>query len=103
VILPQDELKSLIRAGIPHQYRAQIWNQCIEFRVRDTKKMAGKDYYQNILGSMAGKFSPAAKQIELDLLRTLPNNKHYDKPDSDGVRICHVRLVTKVTKDLHQS
>lgn len=24
-------------------------------------------------------------QIELDLLRTLPNNKHYDTPHADGV------------------
>ncbi|XP_031556555.1 TBC1 domain family member 2B-like [Actinia tenebrosa] len=79
------ELKTLTRAGIPHQYRAQIWKQCIEVYVRETKKVAGKDYYTKILASMAGKFSPAAKQIELDLLRTLPNNKHYDKPDSDGI------------------
>lgn len=87
-LLPfQVELKTLTRSGIPHQYRAQIWRQCIEVYVRETKKVAGKDYYQKILASMAGKFSPAAKQIELDLLRTLPNNKHYDKPDSDGVRI----------------
>jgi hypothetical protein len=28
--------------------------------------------------------SPAAKQIELDLLRTLPNNKHYESPHSSG-------------------
>ena len=27
---------------------------------------------------------PAAKQIELDLLRTLPNNKHYESPHSPG-------------------
>ena len=24
-------------------------------------------------------------QIELDLLRTLPNNKHYDSPNADGI------------------
>ena len=24
-------------------------------------------------------------QIELDLLRTLPNNKHYDGPHADGI------------------
>ena len=28
--------------------------------------------------------SPAAKQIELDLLRTLPSNKHYDSPHASG-------------------
>ena len=30
---------------------------------------------------------PAAKQIELDLLRTLPNNKHYESPHSPGTCI----------------
>ena len=24
-------------------------------------------------------------QIELDLLRTLPNNRHYDGPNADGI------------------
>lgn len=27
----------------------------------------------------------AVNQIELDLLRTLPTNKYYDKPDAKGV------------------
>ena len=49
--------------------------------------MAGPKYYQNLLESIEGKFSPAAKQIGLDLLRTLPNNLHYEKPDSPGVRL----------------
>ena len=33
------------------------------------------------------KSNPATKQIELDLLRTLPNNKHYDTIESPGVSI----------------
>ena len=28
---------------------------------------------------------PFTFQIELDLLRTLPNNKHYDSPNADGI------------------
>ncbi|XP_014401744.1 PREDICTED: TBC1 domain family member 2B [Myotis brandtii] len=47
------ELKSLIRAGIPHEHRSK---------------------------------NPASQQIELDLLRTLPNNKHYAGPASDGIQ-----------------
>ena len=34
---------------------------------------------------MAQNLTPAAKQIELDLLRTLPTNKHYDGPHADGI------------------
>ena len=33
----------------------------------------------------AGQTSVAVNQIELDLLRTLPTNKYYDKPDAQGV------------------
>ena len=49
--------------------------------------MAGESYYDRLLESINGKATPAAKQIELDLLRTLPNNKHYDRPDADGVSV----------------
>ena len=34
----------------------------------------------------AGQSSVAVNQIELDLLRTLPTNKYYDKADAQGVR-----------------
>jgi hypothetical protein len=41
--------------------------------------------------------SPAAKQIELDLLRTLPNNKHYESPHSSGtVHFCCFLILEKV-------
>ena len=33
----------------------------------------------------AGQSSVAVNQIELDLLRTLPTNKYYDKPNAQGV------------------
>ena len=32
-----------------------------------------------------GRTSVALNQIELDLLRTLPNNHHYHNPDDKGV------------------
>ncbi|XP_001626296.3 TBC1 domain family member 2B isoform X2 [Nematostella vectensis] len=81
------ELKSMVRGGIPNEYRSQIWRQCINHFVRGTKSMAGPNYYAHLLDSIASniKFSPATKQIELDLLRTLPNNVHYNKPDANGI------------------
>ena len=41
--------------------------------------------YEAILQQYAGQASIAVNQIELDLLRTLPTNKYYDKPDAQGV------------------
>ena len=81
----QPELKALVRLGVPHEHRATIWKYCIEQCVQETRSLAGDGYYANLLENMKGKHSPAVKQIELDLLRTLPNNKHYDKLDADGV------------------
>ena len=83
----QPELKALVRTGVPHEHRATIWNFCIDECVQETRRIAGDEYYHHLLESIKGRPSPAVKQIELDLLRTLPNNKHYDKLDADGVGI----------------
>ena len=55
--------------------------------MQETRKIAGDGYYRQLLESIKGKPSPAVKQIELDLLRTLPNNKHYEKLDADGASV----------------
>ena len=50
------------------------------------KKVSGTGYYKRLLASKKDSLSsPAEKQIGLDLLRTLPNNKYYDKQNADGV------------------
>ncbi|XP_006821071.1 TBC1 domain family member 2B-like, partial [Saccoglossus kowalevskii] len=79
------ELKALIRAGIPNEYREQIWKGCINFRVGVNRANHGDDYYRGLLESKLFKLNPSTKQIELDLLRTLPNNKHYETMDSEGI------------------
>ncbi|XP_015771849.1 PREDICTED: TBC1 domain family member 2B-like [Acropora digitifera] len=79
------ELKALIRSGIPDEHRADVWKHCINTWVQEKRREMGDGYYQQLLESTKGKPSPAVKQIELDLLRTLPNNKHYEKMDSDGI------------------
>lgn len=74
-----------MRAGIPDEHRAIMWKHCINKCVEETRRIAGDGYYRQLLESIKGKPSPAVKQIELDLLRTLPNNKHYEKLDDEGV------------------
>ena len=46
-----------------------------------------QDYYQALLSNYNPglALSPAAKQIELDLLRTLPNNIYYENNHSKGI------------------
>uniref|UniRef100_A0A8C5UVN9 TBC1 domain family member 2B n=1 Tax=Microcebus murinus TaxID=30608 RepID=A0A8C5UVN9_MICMU len=80
------ELKSLIRAGIPHEHRSKVWKWCVDLHTRKLRDGAGPGHFQALLQRALEKQNPASKQIELDLLRTLPNNKHYACPTSEGVQ-----------------
>ncbi|XP_078668917.1 TBC1 domain family member 2B-like isoform X1 [Branchiostoma floridae x Branchiostoma belcheri] len=85
------ELKSLIRAGIPYEYRERIWNWCVRLRVQDSRNQADlaspqQSHYQHLHITNRGKFNPAGKQIELDLMRTLPHNVHYGSMESEGIQ-----------------
>lgn len=80
------DLKALMRGGVPHIHRSKVWSWCVSFHVKKMRDCQPKDYYHNLLCMANDKPNPACKQIELDLLRTLPNNKHYSSPDSDGIQ-----------------
>ncbi|XP_041853450.1 TBC1 domain family member 2B isoform X2 [Melanotaenia boesemani] len=80
------ELKALIRCGVPHEHRSKVWHSCISFHVKKFRDHLAPDYYETLLNVALEKPNPASKQIELDLLRTLPNNKHYASPGAGGVQ-----------------
>ncbi|XP_076026582.1 TBC1 domain family member 2B [Genypterus blacodes] len=80
------ELKALVRSGVPHAHRSQVWHWCVTFHVRKFRDHLPVDYYETLLNVARDKPNPASKQIELDLLRTLPNNKHYSSPSADGIQ-----------------
>ncbi|XP_058398180.1 TBC1 domain family member 2B isoform X3 [Diceros bicornis minor] len=80
------ELKNLIRAGIPHEHRSKVWKWCVDLHTRKFKDTTEPGYFQTLLQKALEKQNPASKQIELDLLRTLPNNKHYSCPTSEGIQ-----------------
>ncbi|XP_026859041.2 TBC1 domain family member 2B [Electrophorus electricus] len=80
------ELKVLIRSGVPHPHRSKIWSWCVNLHVKKIRECQPADYYENLLCMAREKPNPASKQIELDLLRTLPNNKHYASPSADGIQ-----------------
>ncbi|XP_064477423.1 TBC1 domain family member 2B-like isoform X1 [Ornithodoros turicata] len=81
------EFKALIRTGIPPEFRSQIWKGCIAYHVGREREQRGSGYYEMLLDTptTTGALDPAEKQIELDLLRTLPNNRHYETPDAPGI------------------
>lgn len=91
-------LKLMLRLGVPQDYRCKIWRMLINQRVKEKRAQLGEDYYESLLraNSTTGSplsvpetrtkvIDPSAKQIELDLLRTLPNNKHFENLESDGI------------------
>ncbi|KAM6961079.1 TBC1 domain family member 2B [Aplochiton taeniatus] len=80
------ELKALMRAGVPHVHRSQVWRWCVGFHTRKFRERLAPDYYETLLNVVRAKQNPASKQIELDLLRTLPNNKHYSSPSAQGIQ-----------------
>ncbi|XP_058150582.1 TBC1 domain family member 2B isoform X2 [Dasypus novemcinctus] len=80
------ELKNLIRTGIPHEHRSKVWKWCVDLHTKKFKDSTEPGYFQTLLQKALEKQNPASKQIELDLLRTLPNNKHYSCPTSEGIQ-----------------
>ncbi|XP_006789677.1 TBC1 domain family member 2B [Neolamprologus brichardi] len=80
------ELKALIRCGVPHGHRSKLWRWCVSFHVKKFRDHLPPDYYDTLLNVAREKPNPASKQIELDLLRTLPNNKHYASPSAGGIQ-----------------
>ncbi|XP_069480509.1 TBC1 domain family member 2B isoform X2 [Ambystoma mexicanum] len=80
------ELKNLIRCGIPHAHRSKMWAWCVNSHIKKMKDNTAPRYFESLLKNALEKQNPASKQIELDLMRTLPNNKHYSSPTSEGIQ-----------------
>jgi len=81
------ELKAMIRSGIPTQHKEAVWKMLVNYRVEGQREKLGAGYYQNMIdkaGEMPLIVNPATKQIELDLLRTLPHNRHYQSMECEG-------------------
>ncbi|XP_065764084.1 TBC1 domain family member 2A isoform X2 [Muntiacus reevesi] len=78
-LAPSAELKQLLRAGVPHEHRPRVWRWLIRLRVQH---LQAPGCYQELLSRGQACKHPAARQIELDLNRTFPNNKHFTCPTS---------------------
>ncbi|NXC70042.1 TBD2A protein, partial [Anhinga anhinga] len=74
---PSAELKSLIRSGIPVEHRQRVWGWIVSRHCSHPP-----DHYQWLLRQSKSTEHPACRQIELDLPRTLTNNKHFSSPTS---------------------
>ncbi|KAM8939348.1 TBC1 domain family member 2A [Pelodytes ibericus] len=75
------ELKNLIRCGIPPEHRQRVWTWLIGSRCQMTA-----NYYAQLLKTSENSQHPATQQIELDIHRTLTNNKHFTCPTSEFIQ-----------------
>lgn len=81
------ELKQLLRSGVPSEYRPKIWRMCVNSLIEHKKPANDPNYYANLVKASQNRrnWNPSIKQIELDLLRTLPNNKNFESKECDGI------------------
>ncbi|XP_032123063.1 small G protein signaling modulator 3 isoform X1 [Sapajus apella] len=83
VSLPRSEkLRSLVLAGIPHGMRPQLW---MRLSGALQKKKNSELSYREIVKNSSNDETIAAKQIEKDLLRTMPSNACFASMGSIGV------------------
>lgn len=88
------DFKMRIRSGIPHDYRSKVWSSMIRMRTREIRSKYGENLYEQIIRFiekeqktlMSTKLNVCFKQIDLDVLRTLPNNRHFENVASRGTK-----------------
>ncbi|ELU03415.1 hypothetical protein CAPTEDRAFT_172092 [Capitella teleta] len=84
------DLKLMIRTGVPMEYRSRVWKACIDWRSSNLRLCCGDQHYNALLEQVeiiqsSPVVTPLSRQIEVDLLRTLPDNKHYESCTSAGI------------------
>ncbi|XP_046560313.1 small G protein signaling modulator 3 homolog isoform X3 [Haliotis rubra] len=81
--LPRSEkLKGMVRQGIPHSLRPQIW---MRMSGALAKKLKSDLTYKDVVKASANDHLMTSKQIEKDLLRTMPSNTCFCNINSTGV------------------
>uniref|UniRef100_A0A8C5EHC6 RUN and TBC1 domain-containing protein 3 n=1 Tax=Gouania willdenowi TaxID=441366 RepID=A0A8C5EHC6_GOUWI len=82
-VLPRsDRLRSLVLGGIPHSMRPQLW---MRLSGALKKKRTTEISYREIIKNSSNDDTTTAKQIEKDLLRTMPTNACFNTLTSVGV------------------
>ncbi|CAE6379883.1 unnamed protein product [Rhizoctonia solani] len=79
------EFARLIRGGIPLVYRDKVWSECA-----GAAEVREPGVFQDLLKSHEGEENPALKEIEKDVVRTMPLNVFFG---GDGVGVAKLRRV----------
>uniref|UniRef100_A0A8C2Z6A1 RUN and TBC1 domain-containing protein 3 n=1 Tax=Cyclopterus lumpus TaxID=8103 RepID=A0A8C2Z6A1_CYCLU len=82
VLQRSERLRSLVLGGIPHSMRPQLW---MRLAGALQKKRTSEISYREIIKNSSNDDTSSAKQIEKDLLRTMPTNACFCSMTSVGV------------------
>lgn len=77
-----DKLREMVRRGIPHSLRPQMW---MRMSGALQKKTASEITYKDIVKASSNDALMTSKQIEKDLLRTMPANACFSHLNSTGI------------------
>lgn len=83
-----EELKTLVRGGIPRQYRPHVWRWMVHTRTRSLRQQH-PDLFQQLCEKSHATPHPASRQIQLDLHRTLTTNQSFSSPCSPMLQQLH--------------
>ncbi|KAG7277960.1 hypothetical protein CRUP_022130 [Coryphaenoides rupestris] len=75
------EIKNLLRAGVPREYRQRVWRWIVRARTLTLREQHPQRYQQLCDKSRTSPHS-TSRQIQLDLHRTLTTNQHFSSPSS---------------------
>ncbi|XP_053735295.1 TBC1 domain family member 2A isoform X2 [Synchiropus splendidus] len=84
-LVPSPELKSLLRAGVPQEYRPLVWRWLIKARTRSIREQHS-DRYRQLCEKTRTSSHPVLRQIQLDIHRTLTNNRNFCSPSSPALQ-----------------
>ncbi|XP_070532157.1 uncharacterized protein [Ptychodera flava] len=81
------QVQNLVRNGIPSQHRLKVWTQLAMNHVQDIRAVKGEGYYKSLVSQIPESIitNSYQRQIELDLLRTMPQNIHFKDTGSDKI------------------
>ncbi|XP_017297136.1 TBC1 domain family member 2A isoform X2 [Kryptolebias marmoratus] len=84
-LCPSPELKALLRAGVPQEYRQRVWRWLVRTRTR-TIWERHPQRYEELCEKSRTSPHPVSRQIQLDLHRTLTTNQNFCSPSSPALQ-----------------
>ncbi|KAL4641561.1 TBC1 domain family member 2A [Arapaima gigas] len=87
-LAPSPELKALLRGGVPISLRARVWRWLVRMRTHSLRERYPGRYRQLCKKGQASQHL-AARQIQLDLHRTLTSNQRFSSPSSTSLKQLH--------------